>query len=91
MKVKDLAALIPDLDPESEIYVTGGHTDYATSDVEVVEHHGEVMIQEAVRIHADHYQIVATPDTINDYDKLAIYKSYMCSVSELEMCLSVIS
>lgn len=46
LKVKDLIELLKNMNPDSEIRVAGGFTEYSTNNVEVFEEFGEVNIQE---------------------------------------------
>lgn len=83
IQIKDLINMLPDMNPESYICVGGGHVEYSTTDVEVIEQNGMVMFQESSRVHPERYDIVdLSHDVSQEYSKLVIFKSYMASPSE---------
>jgi len=84
IQIKDLINMLPDMNPESYICVGGGHADYSTTDVEVIEQDGMVMFQESSRVRPERYDIVNLPDDVSqEYCKLVIFKSYMSTLSEV--------
>ncbi|MEX3623597.1 type II toxin-antitoxin system RnlB family antitoxin [Viridibacillus arvi] len=83
IKIKDIPKLIEGMNPKAVLQVGGGHIDYSTTDVELVESNGFVMVQESSRVRADRYDIIDVPDTVTPlYDKLVLYKSYLGNLSE---------
>jgi len=83
LTVKDAINMLECMNPESIIYVGGGHIDYVTDDVVFIEENGHVTVQESNRVKAERYHIVDVPNDVSAaYDKLIIYRSYMASLSE---------
>jgi hypothetical protein len=80
MKIKDLFHL----DPELEIEVAGGRIEYMTKEVEYVIKDGAITIQESSAVKPDRYDVYDLSDSISpEFDKLVIFKSYRCSLSDL--------
>lgn len=81
LKIKDLTNMLPQFNPESVIEIGGGHIEYSTNNVEIIESNGVVTFQEASGLKKDRYTIVDVPDV--RYDKLVIFKSHLASLSDV--------
>ncbi len=91
IKIKNLPELIKGMNPEAVLHIRAGGVgsiDYSTSDIELVESDGIVLIQETSHVNKKRYDILDVPDEINKVcDKLVVYKSYMASLSELSVVM----
>ena len=77
--IKQLQAM----DPQSVIEIGGGHVDYVTDDIELVESNGVITIQESSRLVPERYARHDIPESAStEFDTLVIYRSYMANISE---------